>query len=108
MHSVIVNRVRIFEHHNLVHILLDDHNNDTYLIWKPIMLVNFNYTAFVSKTKTVHLTKVCNLYKPIFAGIQKPIDKHTFHNNIVPRFDYLHGKILCFVILDTYSRRNSM
>jgi hypothetical protein len=34
---------------------------DTYFIWKPISLVNFIYTALVSKGKTSHLTKVCNI-----------------------------------------------
>ena len=81
---------------------------DTYLIWKLISLLNFIYIAFVCKGKTGQLTMVCNIYTNIFAGIQKPIDKHTFHNNIVPMFDFLNSTTFVFVILDTYSRMNSI
>ena len=33
---------------------------DTYLMWKPISLVNLIYKFFVSDGKTDHLRKVCN------------------------------------------------
>ena len=69
---------------------------DTYLIWKLISLLNFIYIAFVCKRKTGQLTMVCNIYANIFAGIQKPIDKHTFHTNIVPRFDFLDSTTFVF------------
>ena len=39
---------------------------NTYLIWKPISLVNLISTPFVSKGKTGHLTKVCNTYRNIY------------------------------------------
>ena len=40
---------------------------DTYLMWKPISLVNLIYKVFVSDEKTDHLRKVCNnMYTNIF------------------------------------------
>jgi hypothetical protein len=47
--------------------LMNTMMTDTYLMWKPISLVNLIYKVFVSDGKTGHLRKVCNnMYTNIF------------------------------------------
>jgi hypothetical protein len=52
---------------------------DTYLMWKPISLVNLIYKVFVSDGKTGHLRKVCNnMYRTIIIKVYS-IDNNTIY-----------------------------
>ena len=82
---------------------------DTYVIWKLISLVNLIYTAFVSKGKIGHLVKACNMYANIY--LQEFKNQSTNTLSTIPLYQgsiFLIAQLLCFVILDTYSRMNSI
>ena len=82
---------------------------DTYLIWKLISLVNFIYIAFVTKGKTGQLTKVCNIYTNIYLQAFKNQSSNTLSTiTLYQGSIFLIAQLLCFVILATYSRMNSI
>jgi hypothetical protein len=65
----------------VVHILLDDHDND----WQIFDFApQFDQHSFRQSRKDWSFNKGMQyLYNHVFAGIQASIDKHTFHDNIV-------------------------
>ena len=82
---------------------------DTYLIWKLISLVNFIYIAFVCKGKTGQLTMVCNIYTNIYLQAFKNQSTNTLSTiTLYQGSIFLIAQLLCFVILDTFSRMNSI
>jgi len=80
---------------------------DTYVIWKLISLDNFIDIAFVSKGKTGHLAKVCNIYTNIYLQAFKNQSTNTLSTiTLYQGSIFLIAQLLCFVILYTYSRTN--
>ena len=115
-----VNRVQIDENHKFVrgqtisgncgtHIIGWPRYWLTYLMWKPLSLANFIYTAFVRLGKTGHLTKVCLIYTNVYLQAFKNQSINTLSTiTLYQGSIFLIAQLLCFVILDTYSRMNSM
>ena len=78
----IINSLEVKQYQvTVVHILLDDHEHD----WQIFDFApQFDQHSFrQSRTDWSFHKGMQYVYKHIFAGIQTPIDKHAFHNNIV-------------------------